>query len=79
MTTVAEAILRADATGDAYLLRVCLRSGEELRGAVVGASQSNMVADGSVALDLWHLDRADPSGETRTVKTDDIAKLEVEW
>ncbi|WP_241302311.1 hypothetical protein [Burkholderia stabilis] len=79
MTTVAEAIRRADATGDAYLIRLCLRSGEDLRGAVLGASQSDLVADESVALDLWHLDRADPTGETRIVKIDDVAKLEVEW
>jgi len=61
------------------LIRLCLRSGEDLRGAVLGASQSDLVADESVALDLWHLDRADPSGETRIVKIDDVAKLEVEW
>ncbi|MGF6603283.1 hypothetical protein P3T23_008037 [Paraburkholderia sp. GAS448] len=79
MSGIVETIREADASGHAFLLRVQLRSGETLRGAVMGDSFDDMEHTKTVNLDLWHLDRGDPIGATRLVRFDEIKHLEVEW
>ncbi|PNE59635.1 hypothetical protein A8H39_00355 [Paraburkholderia fungorum] len=79
MSDIVETIREADTSGNAFLLRVQLHSGETLRGAVMGQSFDDMERTKTVDLDLWHPDRSDPIDAERLVLFDEIKHFEVEW
>lgn len=79
MNSIAERIRDADASGDAFLLRVALHSGETIRGAVMICSVDDIEHRKAVELDLWHPDRGDPIGASRLVRLDEIKQFELEW
>jgi len=79
MSGIVKTIREANASGDAFLLRVRLHSGKVLRGAVTGRSFDDMEHSKAVDLDLWHQDRSDPIGATRLVRFDEVKHVEIEW